>query len=269
MHPFPLLLLIAGLSVTAWSVESPAKTAVAGSVDLRPALEEFGLHARQQGARPTCSAFTMTSALEFALGRQHGRTPRLSVEFLNWAANESGPDDQDGGFFSDLWRGYAKHGICAESEFPYAAKFDTNRSPNASQLAQARQRLVSGFKLHWIKEWDVKTGLADEHFKGIQQMLKAGWPVCAGMRWPIQARWEGEVMQMCKPSEVVDGHSVLLVGFRDDPSQSGGGVFLCRNTGGSGKDAAIPYAYIREYVNDAAWVGPADWTAKGNLPASQ
>ena len=211
----------------------------------------------------------MTSALEFALARQHGETPRLSVEFLNWAANATGPDDQDGGFFSDLWKGYATHGICTEKELPYEAKFDLKLRPGTNQIAQAKQRIEGGLKLHWIKEWDVKTGLTDEHFKGIQQMLKSGWPVCAGMRWPIQARWEGEVLQMCRPDEVVDGHSVLLVGFRDDASQSGGGVFLCRNTGGSGKDAAIPYAYIREYVNDAAWVGPVDWKAKGILPASQ
>ena len=270
MHPLrPLVLLLTGLSVTVWSVEPGVTDSVSESVDLRPALEEMGLRARQQGARPTCSAFTMTSALEFALGRQHGKTPRLSVEFLNWAANDIGPDDQDGGFFSELWNGYAKHGICAESESPYQPNFDLNWRPDTNQLTSAKQNLDSHLKLHWIKEWDVKTGLTEEHFKGIQKMLKAGWPVCAGMRWPIHARWEGDVMQMCKPNEVVDGHSVLLVGFRNDISQSGGGVFLCRNTGGSGKDAAIPYAYIREYVNDAAWVGPANWMPKGTGSASQ
>jgi hypothetical protein len=265
----PLVFLITGLSLCAWSVEPETSTKTSESVDLRPSLEELGLCARQQGARPTCSAFTMTSALEFALAKQHGKTPRLSVEFLNWAANDIGPDDQDGGFFSELWKGYAKHGICPETQSPYQPKFDLKWRPDSNQLAAAKQNLNSHLKLHWIKEWDVKTGLTEEHFKGIQKMLKAGWPVCAGMRWPIHAQWEGNVMQMCKPSEVVDGHSVLLVGFRDDATQSGGGVFLCRNTGGSGKDAAIPYAYIREYVNDAVWVGPADWTDKSSASASQ
>jgi len=57
---------------------------------------------------------------------------------------------------------------------------------------------------------------------------------------------------MCPPEEVFDGHSVLLVGYRDDPP--GGGVFIFRNTNRGGRDGFMPYSYARAYMNDAVWI---------------
>ena len=71
---------------------------------------------------------------------------------------------------------------------------------------------------------------------------------------PKQERWAGDVLQPCPAAEVRDGHSVLLVGYRDDSAQPGGGVFLFRNTSNDGLDGFMPYEYARQYVNDAAWV---------------
>jgi C1A family cysteine protease len=51
---------------------------------------------------------------------------------------------------------------------------------------------------------------------------------------------------------VFDGHSVLLVGYRDDAAQPGGGLLLIRNSGEAGPDGALPYAYASQYMNDAA-----------------
>lgn len=62
---------------------------------------------------------------------------------------------------------------------------------------------------------------------------------------------------MCPPDEVFDGHSVLLVGYRDEARVPGGGVFLIRNSAGDGRDGFLPYEYVRAYMNDAAWVESA------------
>ena len=62
------------------------------------------------------------------------------------------------------------------------------------------------------------------------------------------------VLQMCSADAVRDGHSILLVGYRDDLKQPGGGVLLFRNTSRKGEDGAMPYAYAREYMNDAVWI---------------
>ncbi len=45
---------------------------------------------------------------------------------------------------------------------------------------------------------------------------------------------------MCPADSVYDGHSVLLVGYRNDPAQPWGGVFLFRNTAGDGRDGRCP-----------------------------
>jgi len=59
---------------------------------------------------------------------------------------------------------------------------------------------------------------------------------------------------MCPPKAVFDGHSVLLVGYRDEPNQTGGGVLIFRNTNHGGRDGFMPYAYARAYMNDALWI---------------
>ena len=232
-------------------------TPLPATVDLHPALDQWGLGPRQQGGRPTCSAFTMTTAIEFAAAARQGRGPRLSVEFVNWAANALMGQADDGGFFSDLWNGFAAYGACAEEAMAYRATFEPGRPPEASALAKARGPLGLGLRLHWIKEWDVKTGLTTDEFTGVKRTLAQGWPVCGGFRWPKQERWENGVLGMCGPEAVRDGHSVLLIGYRDEPAQPGGGVFIFRNTSGNGADGMMPYVYAQAYMNDAAWVGHA------------
>lgn len=223
-------------------------------VDLRPLFQQWDLGPRQQGDRPTCSTFTVVGALEFAVAKRQGHGTRLSVEFLNWAANRVCGDSADGGFFSDLWKGFAEYGICAENDLPYQTKFNPAQPPDATAMADAKTRLSLGLRLHWIKEWNVHTGLTDGEFAGVKRTLSQGWPVCGGFRWPKQEQWENDVLQMCAADAVRDGHSVLFVGYRDDPAQPGGGVFLFRNTSRGGQDGAMPYGYARLYMNDAAWV---------------
>ena len=226
------------------------------NVDLRPLFEKWGLERRQQGGRPTCSVFTVVGALEFALAKSRPPGERLSVEFLNWAANQGTRGQRDGGFFSELWDGFAAYGICNEQRMPYRAEFDASQNPDADTLAEAKSRLALGLKLRWIKQWNVNTGLADTEFLAIKHTLNQGWPVCGGFRWPKQETWKDEVLQMCPPESVFDGHSVLLVGYRDEPGQPGGGVFIFKNTSHGGHDGFMPYAYARDYMNDAAWIAP-------------
>ena len=227
-------------------------------------FHQWGFAPRRQGSRPTCSVFTMANALEFAVAKRQGHCPRLSVEFLNWAANQAGGDTADGGFFSDLWKGFAAYGVCEEDDMPYQARFDPAQPPGAAALADAKTRLDLGLRLHWIKEWNVKTGLTDTQLADIKRALDTGWPVCGGFRWPNQARWVDEVLQMCPTNAVYDGHSVLLVGYRDEATQPGGGVFLFRNTSGEGHDGAMPYLYAHHFMNDAVWV---DFAARSSRPA--
>ena len=256
-----MALVLAGLVFASLPVPSiPAvgtATNLPASVDLRPAFKKWGLPIRSQGGRGTCSVFTMTGAMEYALASQHQAGTVLSVEFLNWAANEARPNSRDGGFFSELWAGFEREGICAETNWPYQARFDAGLRPDERVLALAQEAVKARLRLEWIKPWNVATGLTEAQFQAIKRTLARGWPVCGGLRWPKHAAWKLDVLQMVPPADVFDGHSVLLVGFKDDPAQPGGGVFLIRNSGGGPADAALPYDYARAYLNDAAWIEAA------------
>lgn len=258
-HNLRVALAVLGLGLIA----NPAATAATNStalqplpakVDLRPKFDQWGLPPRNQGSRPTCSVFTFTGELEFAVANAQQRGERLSVEFLNWAANQTGRGARDGGFFSDMWAGFALHGICPETQMPYQAAFNATNAPSTEVQAEAKAMLALGLHVRWIKKWNVNTGLSNDEFAGIKQTLNAGWPVCGGFRWPKQDKWQDDVLQMCRPEDVFDGHSVLLVGYRDDSEQPGGGVFIFRNTNRGGRDGFMPYAYAQAYMNDAVWI---------------
>jgi hypothetical protein len=224
------------------------------SADLRLRFHEWKLEPRRQGGRGTCSVFTVAGALEYAVaaGRKSGM--RLSVEFLNWAGHKAAHRTADGGFFSELWQGYAEFGICAEDDLPYQTHYDPDLQPPDAALERARGLQQLGLHMEWIKEWDPHTGITDEQLTAIKRTLHNGWPVCGGFRWPKKAHWQQDVLQLCPPEEVFDGHSVLLIGYRDDAAQPGGGLFLIRNSGGNGSDGWLPYDYMRAYMNDALWI---------------
>ncbi len=236
----------------------PAAAVAAGEriqgVDLRGAFEARGLTPRVQGQRGTCSVFVIAGAMEYAIAGKQGGAPRLSVEFLNWAANKATHHADDGGFFSDLWRGFTEYGACSEEAMPYQDQFDPQAEPAGDALDQARSLQALGLQLHWIKPWDPSRGLTDGQFAEIKQTLQRRYPVCGGFLWPKQPRWVDGVLQSCPRDAVRDGHSVLLVGFRDDAAQPGGGLFLIRNTSGPSRDGLMTYEYVRTYMNDAAWV---------------
>ncbi len=231
--------------------------ALPSAVDLNPQFAAREIPVRSQGGRGTCSVFAVIGALEFAVAQRRNRGAHLSPEFLNWAARRATGRTVDGGFFWELWRGFAEYGVCEEPLMPYGAVFDHHLEPGTAALEGAARLNALGCQLRWIKEWDVESGLTDEQFERVKRTLAAGAPVCAGLRWPHKPEWTDGVLHMREPHEVFDGHSVLLSGYRDEPPQPGGGVFLIRDSGAPERHGAFSYAYARTYMNDAAWVEPA------------
>ncbi len=136
------LLLISGGAFCATAESKPVADKTPDhrhSVDLRPILQKWKLDARSQGGRGTCSVFAMNAALEFAVATKQRRGTRLSVEFLNWASNEAVGAAVDGGCFSELWAGYAAHGVCPEADMPYADSFDPARKPDKKARRRCRE----------------------------------------------------------------------------------------------------------------------------------
>lgn len=261
------LVLVVGLlwsqSLLAASLggHSPGTDSPAENIDLRPRFKKWGLGPRVQGKRGTCSVFAVAGALEYALATKRGRGTQLSVDYLNWASNQALGEMEDGSFFSGLWQGFTIHGACPEQDMPYQDTFDPKRTPSEQAKAHARQMLEIGCRLHWIKQWDPNTGLTEKQLVAIKQVLRQQWPVCGGFRWPKKpVQWKDDILEMPPPEGVIDGHSVLLVGYRDDPEQSGGGVFVFRNSNRHGREGYMTYEYASAYMNDAVWIGRASIT---------
>jgi len=223
-------------------------------VDLNPIFQKLGLCTRPQGKRGTCSVFAVVGALEYALALRNGKGIFLSVEFLNWASHKVANRRADGGFFSELWDGFINYGICSESDMLYMQEFNPGLQPSEEILKKATELKVP-LDIHWIKEWDVNTGLSDQHFVDIKRILSRQFPVCGGFRWPKAEQWDDQILRMCPPEDVFDGHSIILSGYRDIHTQPGGGVFAIRNSGGKSREGYLSYEYVKTYMNDAVWIG--------------
>lgn len=213
---------------------STAPAAPPTSVDLRDALVAMGLPPRAQGPRGTCSIFTTCEAIEFALAKHRGKAQRLSPEYLNWAASQVLGRPSDGNFFHNALAGFEQHGICGESAMPYAPQYDAARAPStdaAKEAAQIKDEAKASLVVRWIVPWKPnRFGVDDAQFAEIKSTLARGYPVAAG-----------------------SGHSRLLVGYRDDATKPGGGVFLTEDSALARFDE-VTYEFVRKEVADVFWI---------------
>jgi len=215
-----------------------AEHALPTSVDLRPRFEALGLVPRPQGPRPTCSIFTATAALEFACSHAARRSVRLSVEYLNWAANAATGRDDDGDFFHHALAGWERFGLAPEEALPYAGTYDARLVPGPDALVAAGRVLASEgarLRVRWILPWQAgQSGLDTAQFEDARSTLAAGWPVAAG-----------------------SSHSRLLVGYVEDTTKPGGGVFWTIDSGLGGY-GEVDYTFARTRINDAFTVEVVD-----------
>lgn len=229
---FFLLALLFCLGSTpgfAQSGTAPAKSAVK-SIDLRTAFSNWGLPIKPQGRRNTCAVFTFTGALEYALARGTGQNGfRLSEEYLNWAADEIAGEKEDGASYEELIEAFDEWGISSERLFPYAANYSgSTPSPNALASAKAIWKLV--FQRHWIAKRTIN-GLTDAHIAEMRKVLATGWPLCA----------------------YGHAHSILIVGFYDDPKMPGGGQFITRNSA-TQRYETIFYEAAKDEFGSVLWI---------------
>jgi len=244
-------------------------------VDLRPEFEKFGFQAVAQGKRDTCTTFADTALAEFESARHPrlsedlpdgvqpspGNDPKpFSEEFLIWAGNEASGIPGDQAMFWKSVHGLQTFGICPAELMPYKLGVN-NPTERPSREALIAARAHKNWVVHWIKRWNNTTGLTEKEMMAIKEALAKGHPVATGMRWPNNEQLSVDnVLKIPPPGGVFDGHTVVQVGYRDDPGQPGGGIFIFRNSFGP-KWAAngygyAPYAYLQKYVNDAIWLQP-------------
>ncbi len=232
-------------------------SALPAEVDLVPEFRKLGLTPLAQGERNVCSLFAITALVEFESGRQKSEfSGRLSEEFLIWAANKATGRAGDQAMFYEAVHGLETLGICQAVLMPYSPEVNSRHGPSAKALENARG-LAGHWRVQWVRRWNVARPLDGSELQGIKEALALGHPVACGLRWPKTL--QGHVLrEVSPPRDVFDGHSVVLVGYADDPKQNGGGMFVFRNSSGPGWGekgyGRMSYAYVRAYANDALWL---------------
>jgi hypothetical protein len=226
-------------------------------ISLIPDLNRSGLTALDQGGRDVCSLFAITGLAEFESAR-HAAVPhhRLSEEYLIWAANKATGLAGDQAMFYKAVDGLNGLGICSADRMPYAAKPDPHRKPPPESVAEARE-LRERWQVQWIKRWSLDSPLGERQLLEIKRALAEGHPVACGLRWPKDLKGY-HLLDVPPGNKVFDGHSIMLVGYQDDPAKNGGGILWFRNTSGAGWGengyGIMSYAYARAYANDALWL---------------
>jgi papain like protease len=251
-----LLIILLGVAGLGRAQRAPG-AALPAQVDLVPEFGKLGLTPLAQGNRDVCSLFAITALAEFESGRQKSKpSGRLSEEFLIWAANKATGRPGDQAMFYEAVHGLETFGICQAGLMPYSPTANARHEPSAKALENARE-LAGHWRVHWVRRWNVARPLDEAELKGIKRALASGHPVACGLRWPKVLK--GDVLREVPPPRgVFDGHSIVLVGYADDPKQNGGGMFVFRNSAGPGWGekgyGRMSYAYVRAYANDALWL---------------
>ncbi len=251
-----LLIVLLGADGGGRAQEARAAALPAG-VDLVPEFRQLGLTPLAQGKRGDCSLFAITALAEFENGRRKAApSGRLSEEFLIWAAHKATGRTGDQAMFYEAVYGLETLGICQAVLMPYSPEASSRHGPSAKALENARG-LAGHWRVHWVRRWNVARPLDGSELQGIKEALALGHPVACGLRWPKAL--QGHVLrEVPPPRDVSDGHSIVLVGYTDDPQQNGGGMFVFRNSFGPGWGengyGRMSYAYVRAYANDALWI---------------
>jgi len=233
--------------------------------DLRPTTTQLGLRIRDQGNRGTCSVHAMTFLVEYmAATRRNHNYFDLSEEYLNTVGNRASGKIDDGDFFAILDEGYRSYGIVPEGSFAYQSSYNQSLVPSAQLVTQGKASLQSDRLLaRFVKPWNNTFGASDAQLGDVLKLLKANVPVAVGMWWPQKGKFQTTSVAgvnliadlgRAPAGALVDGHSVVLVGYAQHSQFPGGGYFIFRNSWGpSWGDRGygyISFQYLSRYAND-------------------
>ena len=103
-------------------------------IDLTPEYERLGILPELQGDRDVCSLFAITGVADFEAARHSlGPQPRLSEEFLIWAAKAATGKTREQAMFYEAVCGLNTRGICDRSLMPYLMSSHHSSNPHARQ----------------------------------------------------------------------------------------------------------------------------------------
>jgi hypothetical protein len=209
---------------------------------------------RNQAARGTCVAFTLTALHEFYY-RSRNRTIDFSEQYLYYRTKQiDGAPYVCGTRQSDAARVLTDRGQCRETLWSYNPDLPCNQQdaavpPNADGDAASYKLQLQALN---PKDVDgIKAALAVNRPVGISIPVWRSWYTSADTR--RTGRITMRIGNESGPAGQPAGHAVCLVGYQDSAQAPGGGYFILRNSWSTnwGSECphgpgygTIPYQYI-------------------------
>lgn len=240
---------------------------IGNSVDLRPRFRELELTVKDQGRRPSCAIFAITSALEFQNAEQFGKPEKFSEDYLLWATRKTSghsgtradePTMGTAQTFSEKDEGYTlaeviaalrAYGIPRQSDVPntFGNKIDDIQDPSPEIVALSRGRLR--VDIHPLPG----TGREDM-ISNVISALNCRFPVVISLRWPYERGARTGFLDQ-QPTMPKYAHAVTLVGYRCETGRIEDALFAFKNSygpsWGMGGYGQVSYHYLKSSLLEA------------------
>lgn len=208
--------------------------ALPASVNLIPWMNAV----RNQGARGTCVAYTVTAMREYAYRRATGRAIDLSEQHLYFETKQiDGRPADCGTFQSKAAVALANRGQCLETIWPY------NPTPPCNNHGVLPANARTNALVHRLS----LAALGARDVGSIKAAVAAGRPV--GISIPVYNSWyrsantqrTGQLNMRIGTEPSVGGHAICVVGYQDHVGTPGGGFFIIRNSWSTNWGSLSPY----------------------------
>jgi len=234
-------------------LHSPELVSVHPEVDLRSSYIKYGLYAKHQGRRPSCSVFAMVSALEYNLAHRKQENKRLSEEFLIWATQKVRPGvPMDTGFnFTEVITALQNYGVPPSELMPNTfGKKVSEIKPSEEAIAAAKSfRMVT--PVMFFRD-------DSQLLRRIIGALNTDNPVIIGIKWP---HWKSlQHTNLLSAQKPVKGysHAVTLIGYRSTDGDPDNTTFIYRNSYGQswgvGGCGFMSASYLKENLLSALYL---------------
>ena len=232
-----------------YSAIKPLIAALPESVDLR----SLSSPVRDQGHLGSCTAFAIGVGLrEFLMNKASATFVQMSPLWLYLKERkkeytclwDSGAQPRDG------LKVLQQTGCAPEADWPYDVSKFRNSPPAIADEDAKNYKIASYHSLTTLD--DVKTCLA------------SGYGVVLG--FTVYSSFESDVVATtgvmpvpASDEQVMGGHAVFAVGYKDDPSVSGGGFLIVKNSWGDGWGDKgyfyMPYEIVLNGMASEFWTG--------------
>lgn len=216
---------------------------------------------RQQGSRGTCVAHAQTAAHEY-WRIASGVPVDLSEQFLYEQTKRiDGQPNSCGTWQVKAAQVLAQIGECREAVWPYNPNppCNGNGTQPGNAMADAANYKIQPIVLQPKDVNAIKTALAGGSCVGFSIAVYNSWYQSA------YTRQTGRINLRVGSEASAGGHAMCLIGYQDDASQPGGGIFILRNHWGTGWGVQCPYGAGNGTI-PYAYLGNEGWEAVAMPP---